>query len=165
MTAPTDTEPSTSLRPLLPAAGLWLATAGILVALDGPVGAAVAVGIAAVVLAGLPRSVLALVGVVLLASVPIAVLVNGLPADDEVSPQFVVGSLWPHHLTLAGLVLLGSYVVLDVAAQRRAEVAAGRGPTPDGDDLPGPVPRPVAWALLAIVAIGAVAASLAVLAA
>ncbi|MCB1038466.1 MAG: hypothetical protein KDA94_02865 [Acidimicrobiales bacterium] len=152
--------------PSLRAGGAWLVFAAVAVALDGAVGGAVAVAVAAILLAGLPRTVLGGAGVAALAAVPVAVLANGLPADDEVSPEFVVGSLWPHHLMFVGLVLVGTWAVLDTAARRHADREAGREPAvPDERSTPGQLPRPVAWAVLAMVVVGAVAASAAVLAA
>ncbi|MEZ5204674.1 MAG: hypothetical protein R2701_09930 [Acidimicrobiales bacterium] len=112
--------------PSLRAGGAWLVFAAVAVALDGAVGGAVAVAVAAILLAGLPRTVLGGAGVAALAAVPVAVLANGLPADDEVSPEFVVGSLWPHHLMFVGLVLVGTWAVLDTAARRHADREAGR---------------------------------------
>jgi hypothetical protein len=140
--------------------GAWLLLAGACVAIDGAVGGAVAVLVAAVVLAGLPRRLLAIVGVVALAAVPVAVVGRGLPADDEVSPAFVVGSLVPHHLMFAGLVLVGTWAVLDLVARRRAGEPAVAVPPP-----PDRLPVAVGLAIVGIVAIGAIAASVAVLAA
>lgn len=140
--------------------GAWLLFAGACVALDGAVGGAVAVLVAAVVLAGLPRRLLAVAGLVALAAVPVAVVGRGLPTDDEVSPAFVVGSLVPHHLMFAGLVLVGTWAVLDLAHRRRAGEPAVAVPP-----IPPRLPLGLGLAIVAIVAVGAIAASVAVLAA
>jgi hypothetical protein len=137
--------------------GAWLVLAGACIALDGAVGGAVAVAIAAVVLADLPRRLLAVAGVVALLAVPVAVIARGLPTDDEVSPAFVVGSLVPHHLMFAGLVLVGTWAVLD----RRAHPRLGAGDAAPG--APPPLPIAIGVALVVVVALGAVAASIAVL--
>ncbi|HRW37077.1 MAG: hypothetical protein KDB04_17925 [Acidimicrobiales bacterium] len=144
-------------RPSLVAVGGWLLLAGAATALDGLVGLAVAVLVAAVLLAGgSPRSLGAL-GVAALASVPIVVLGRGLPSDDEVSPFFVAGSLWPHHLAFGGLVLVGAWAVLDLGHQLR------HAPPDAVPAVPGRPPLRVAVVLVAIVALGALAASVAVL--
>jgi hypothetical protein len=152
--------------------GAWLVLAGVLVALDGAVGGAVAVAIGAVALAELPRRILAIGGTVALAAVPVAVLARGLPSEEEVSPAFVVGSLVPHHLTFAGLVLVGTWAVLDVRAHGvRRPLAAGPDPatvSPSAGHEAGAgastgLPLGMGLAIVGLVAVGAIAACAAVL--
>jgi putative Ca2+/H+ antiporter (TMEM165/GDT1 family) len=141
------------------AIGAWLVLAGVCTALDGAVGAAVAVLVGAVLLAQLPSRVLAWSGVAALLAVPIVLLVRGLPDRDEVSPAFVVGSLVPHHLAFAGVVLVSVAALLDLLARDRD--GAARDPVVDVPDRP---PLVVAVLLCALVAAGALLATLAVLA-
>lgn len=143
-------------RALAPVGG-WLLFAGACTALAGVAGLAAAVVVAAVLLARLPHRVLGALGVVALAAVPLVVVGRGLPSEAEVSPFFVSGSLWPHHLAFGGLVLVGAWAVLDV----RRRLAGGT-----LDPVPAPPPRPplaIGVAIVALVALGAVAATLAVL--
>lgn len=143
--------------------GTWLVLLGVAVALDGAWGAVVCVVAAAILLARLPRQILGGIGVLCLLGVPIAVVANGIPSDEDVSPLFVVGSLWPHHLMFAGLSLVGVDAVLDVLARRRArpervaseeelEVVHGVGDAPEPLAGVGDLAR---WAMLGATAIGA----------
>lgn len=144
-------------RGALAPVGAWLLLAGACTALAGLAGLATAVVVAAVLLARLPHRVLGALGVAALAAVPVVVLGRGLPSEGEVSPFFVAGSLWPHHLAFAGLVLVGAWAVLDL----RVRLAAS-----PPDAVPAPPPRPplvVGVVLVAVVAVGATVATLAVL--
>lgn len=118
---PPEPDPPPRPRPLS-WRGLLLvaALAAVGTVLDGPTGIVVGVIVVAVLLAGVTRRAIGAAGVLALVATPIAVVVNGIPAPDEVSPVFVVGSLWPHHLTFAGLSLVGTWVVLDVVDHLRA---------------------------------------------
>lgn len=126
--------------------------------LDGGPGLTVGIVVVAVILAGLPRALLGLLGVVALAGVPIAVLWRGLPSGDEISPAFVTGSLVPHHLTFAGLVLVGAWVVLDLAPSLKATDVVPVDPREDGLV---PLPRWSARARIALFAVVAVVSAVA----
>lgn len=142
--------------------GSWTVLLGAAVLLDGVVGGLVVVVVGAVALARLPWRILGGLGVVALVAVPLVVLGLGLPATDEVSPTFVSRSLAPHHLAFAGLVWVGAWAVLDLLPHIAAAAAA---PHPD-DPRPAPTSRRrrlVGAVLVAVVAVGAVAASVAVL--
>lgn len=139
------------------AIGAWLVFAGACTALDGLVGLGVAVVVAAVLLAGLPRRILGALGCGALALVPVVVLARGLPDRDEVSPFFVAGSLWPHHLAFAGVVWAGCWAVLDL----RERLAAA--PPEPVAPAPGRPPLPVAVAIVVLVALVAGGATIAVL--
>ncbi|MEZ5183472.1 MAG: hypothetical protein R2702_16595 [Acidimicrobiales bacterium] len=151
--------PGRERRPLPSGAavGGWLLLAGGATALDGLVGLGVAVLVGAVLLAGGPPRALGALGTAALAAVPVVHLGRGLPSDDEVSPFFVAGSLWPHHLAFAGLVLVGSWAVLDLGHQLRSS------PPDPVPAVPSRPPVRAAAALVLAVAVGAVAASVAVL--
>lgn len=142
------------------AVGGWLVLLGAAVALDGVVGGLAAVVIAALVLARLPLRVLGALGVAALVATPIAVLAQGLPATDEVSPSFVTRSLLPHHLVFAGLVWVGTWAVLDLLPHLVAPSEV-----PDADDGPptSRARRLAGTALTAAVAVAALAACVAVL--
>lgn len=148
---------------------VWLALALVAVALDGATGGAVAVLVGAVVLARAPRQILGGIGVLCLLGVPIAVVARGVPSPEDVSPFFVVRSLLPHHLMFAGLALVGSNVVLDLASRLRGAsrhaVPDGVRPHRDGDDPPQPVgawPGRVRVGVFAIVVLAGLAAAVAV---
>ena len=158
MTAPDPSvgAPGSSVaRPV--AVGAWLVFAGACTALAGPAGLGVAVVVAAVLLAGLPRRAIGVLGVVALALVPVAVLVRGLPSRDEVSPFFVAGSLWPHHLAFAGVVWCATWAVLDLRVRL---AATAPDPTPRA---PGRPPAALGIAIVAVVAVVALGATIAVL--
>ncbi len=138
------------------AVGAWLVLAGACTALDGIVGLGVAVVVAAVLLARLPRRWLGVLGVAALALVPVVVLARGLPDRDEVSPFFVAGSLWPHHLAFAGIAWTMTWAVLDLRARLVAT------PPDPVVATPGRPPLPVAIALVVLVGALAVAAVVAV---
>ena len=75
-------------------------------------------------------------------------------------PAFVSRSLVPHHLAYTGLALVSVWAVIDLSAalrSRRFTVAAQE--APDDERV-----RPAAVALVGLVAVGALAASWAVLA-
>lgn len=148
-------------RPSGRAIAAWCALLALGVLLGGAMGIAVAVVVAAIVLAGRPRSELGLLGVASLACVPLFVLLAGLPSRDGVSPAFVTETPWSHRLAFAGLLLVGTWAVLDVAAARRRDPATSR-PTAEAPDPQ--LPTAVAVAIVVAVAVGAVAASAAVLA-
>jgi hypothetical protein len=86
-----------------------------------------------------PRDLLVL-AVLLLATVPLSVLANGLPPATAIGPGFVQGNLVAHELGRAALALL----VIGVLREVRDE-AAGKG-EPDGDGRaaapPGALPAP-----------------------
>jgi hypothetical protein len=139
--------------------GSWCALLGVAVFLGGWMGGVGAVVVAVVVLADLPKRVIGVVGVASLVCVPLFVLLAGLPARSEVSPAFVNASLWPHRLAFVGLLLVGTWAILDLLPHLRREAE---------EAPPAPVPAPVpptflAVVLVLLVAAGAVAASLAVL--
>ena len=147
----------------------WCVLTGLAIALDGVTGAVVAVVVGAVVLARLPRQILGGLGVLALLGVPIAVVRHGVPNPSDVSPLFVVGSLWPHHLMFAGLALVGCEVALDLADHMRATAArgarVGERPHGDGVDPPDPVGRlPLIgrYVLMGVVAVAGLAAAVAV---
>lgn len=157
-------EPSTSpgaspVRPSLRSAGLWLLLVGGAIALDGLVGGLALVFVAAVLLAGLAPRVLGAVGVALLALAPVAFLIEGIPTSRTISPQIVLRSLLPHHLTFAGLVLVSAYAIVDLLPHLRSWAAAERTPQDDGPPL-GAVAGVV---VVAAVGLGALLACRAVL--
>ena len=149
---------ATRSRPSTRAIGAWLLLAGACTALDGAVGAGIAVLVAAVLLAQLPRRILAWFGVAALLAVPAFLLVRGLPAREEVSPAFVVGSLVPHHLAFAGVVLVSVAALLDLVDRERD--GAARDPVVE---VPARPPLAVAVVVCALTAVGALLATLAVL--
>lgn len=130
---------------------LWAALVAGAVFLDGLVGAAVVLVVAAVLVAGAPRQVLGGLGVVALFGALVAQLALGVPSPSEVSPDLVSRSLLPHHLTFVGLVLVGAWAVLDLVPHRAPAQEAPSAPTA------APVPRAAGWALVAVVAVGALA--------
>jgi hypothetical protein len=155
-------------RPSRRAIAAWFGLLALGVLLGGAMGVAVAVVVAALVLARRPRSEIGLLGVATLACVPLFVLLAGLPSRAGVSPAFVTATPWSHRLAFAGLLLAGTWAVLDVLAGRRTDPAAGPGErAADGpaDDAAPQVPAPVAVAIVVAVAVGALVASMAVLAA
>lgn len=160
-----------TVRPSARAVAAWCGLLALGVLLGGAMGVAVAVVVAALVLARRPRSDIGLLGVVALACVPLFVLLAGLPARADISPAFVTATPWSHRLAFAGLLLVGTWTVLDVVAGRRGGPAASPPASPPaaggpGAGEPGPqLPPAVAVAIVVVVAAGAVAASVAVLAA
>jgi hypothetical protein len=148
-----------------------LALAVVATALDGAPGALAAVIVAATVLAGVrPRSV-GLVGLLALAATPVVVLLDGVPSRNEVSPAFVSRSMWPHHLTFVGFVLLGAAVVMELGPALRAHLhddVVPPGVPADAPDAPvagplGRAPASLRVALVVVVALGALAACIGVL--
>lgn len=146
-------------RPSWRAVAIWLVVTGVAVAIDGLVGGLALVFIAAVLLAGLPTRIIGGVGVALLAAVPVAIVLAGVPSDSDVSPAFVTRSLVPHHLTFAGLILVCAFALLDLAPHLRAWAQAEHPPQDDGP----PFGTVIGGVLVGIVAVGAVAACWAVL--
>jgi hypothetical protein len=148
-------------RPSPWAIGGWLLLVGLAVALDGPVGGFTMVAIAAVLLAGLPKRLIGGLGVVLLVLTPVAIILDGIPADDEISPEIVTRSLLPHHLAFAGLVLVSAFALIDLAPHLRAWATAERPPQDDGP----PLGTAVGAVVVGVVAVGALLACRAVLSA
>jgi hypothetical protein len=154
-----------TVRPSGRAVAAWCGLLALGVLLGGAMGVAVAVVVAALVLARRPRSDIGLLGVVALACVPLFVLLAGLPARADISPAFVTATPWSHRLAFAGLLLVGTWTVLDVVAGRRGDPAAPPPAAPPAAGEAGPqLPPAVAVAIVVVVAVGAVAASVAVLA-
>ncbi len=149
----------TSLRRSLRAIGGWILLVGIAVALDGLVGGLTLVVIATVLLAGLPQRLIGGLGVALLVLAPVAVVLQGVPTAGEISPAFVTRSLVPHHLAFAGLVLVSAFALIDLAPHLRDWAAAERAPQDDGP----PVGTLIGAVVVAVVAVGAIVASWAVL--
>jgi hypothetical protein len=141
------------------AVAAWLVVAGAAIAIDGLVGGLAMVFVAAVLLAGISTRVIGAVGVALLAAAPVAILVEGVPSQSSVSPAFVSRSLVPHHLTFAGLILVGAFALIDLAPHLRAW-AEGEHPAQDDGPPLGTVGGVVA---VVVVAVGALAACWAVL--
>ena len=137
-----------------------LAAAGTV--LDGPTGIVVGVIVVAVLFAGVTRRAIGAAGVLALVATPIAVIVNGVPAPDEVSPVFVVGSLWPHHLTFAGLSLVGTWVVLDVVDHLRATPPAPPTETETAREPIERLGRTARFVAVTVVALAALVALIAV---
>ena len=146
-------------RPSLRAIGGWILLVGIAVALDGLVGGLTMVVIAAILLAGLPKRLIGGLGVALLILTPIAIVIEGVPNADEISPEIVTRSLLPHHLAFSGLVLVCAFALIDLAPHLRGWAAAERPPQDDGP----PFGTAVGVALVAVVALGALVACRAVL--
>lgn len=155
-----ELEPRRAL-PSLWSLGAWLVLLGVTVALDGLVGGLVAVVVGAVLLARLSPRILGALGTLALLGVPVAVLVQGVPTPEEVSPLFVTRSLVPHHLTFAGLVWAGAWAVLDLLPH--LVTAAETADPLDGAPPSAPVDRVLAAVVVLAVAIGAVLACAAVL--
>jgi hypothetical protein len=131
----------------------------VAVALDGIVGGLTLVVVAAILLAGLPTRVIGALGVLCLALVPVAIIIDGIPSDREISPALITRSLLPHHLAFAGVVLVRAFALIDLAPHLRAWAASEAPPQDDGPPL-GAV---VGTAVVAVVAVGAVLACRAVL--
>ena len=89
-----------------------------------------------------------------------AFILEGIPATSDISPAIVTRSLLPHHLTFAGLILVSAFALLDLAPHLRGWAAAERPEQDDGPPL-GTVGGIIA---VAVVAVGALAACVAVLA-
>jgi len=103
----------------------WLLYAGFLGMLDGLPGMVAALVVGVVYLAGFPRKAIGWLGVGCLASVPVVIVIQGIPTQASVSPKFVSRSLWPHHLTFIGLALVCTAAVIDLVPTLRALRRAG----------------------------------------
>ncbi len=167
--APDEVAPVTNEVPDRPRPGrrsvlLWVACAAVAVALDGVVGGLVAVVVAAVLLAGLPPRSLGGLGVVALAAVPFAVILQGVPTTQTVSPGFVSATMWPHHLAFAGVVWAGAGAVLDLWPHLASlrESAAAADPVAAREPVAS-WPVPLRVAVVVGVAIAAAVASVAVM--
>jgi hypothetical protein len=160
------TEPG-SMGPRVGGLGALVAFTALALFLDGLAGASAGVIVAAVLLARLPLRTIGGIGVACLVAAPIVVAAQGVPTPADLTPAFVARSLWPHHLTFVGLALVGAWVVADVvgAAWRGGDEAAVAAEATEE----GPEPAVVGAALwlrvgmVAVVALGAAAASVAVL--
>jgi hypothetical protein len=152
----------------------WAALAVVATALDGAAGAVAAVLVAAALLAGARPRAIGIAGVLALVATPLLVVLDGVPSTAEVSPGFVSRSLWPHHLTFVGFVLIGASVVVELGPALRAHLADAPGAeggddhAPPAPDAPGSGPLgrtspAVRIALVAATAAGALAACVAVL--
>lgn len=148
--------------------GRWLLLLGTCVVLGGLPGAAVAVVVAAVRLARLPDRLLGALGVLALLIVPAVVVAGGLPGPSTVAPTFVSDSLVPHQLTFAGLALVSIWAIVDLAGHLRRERGSDLAPDVDavaaeGGARTGPLlGRWLGPALVVVIAVGALAASVAV---
>ena len=146
-------------RPSLRMVGLWLVLLGVAIALDGLVGGLVLVFVAAVLLAGIKPRILGAVGVALLVAAPISIVIAGVPTSEEVSPEFVVRSLVPHHLTFAGLVLVSAFALIDLGPHLKAWASLPRAAQDDGPPL-GSLLGVLVTALVLVAAVLACAAVL-----
>lgn len=146
----------------LKAVGLWLLLVGLAVALDGLVGGFAIVVVAAVLLARISPRVLGLLGGVALLAVPMAIAIEGIPTDGDVSPLFVYRSLIPHHLTFVGLVWVSAFALLDLAPHLK-DWASSAVPTDEHLDDPPPLGVIPGIAVVVVVAVAAVFACMAVL--
>jgi hypothetical protein len=124
--------------------GPWparLALVAVLGLLGGRVGLLVGLALAVydAVRSPSPRELL-LGSVVLLAAVPLAVLVRGLPTRATLGPDVAAGNPAAHVLAGTGLALLVVGVLRDVRARRPAEperaLVLRRPDRPDGDRAP-----------------------------
>ena len=95
-----------------------LVFAAALFAFDGPVGATVALAIGIALAFGQPPRRLILAGAAFLASVPVVVIIRGLPSPATVSPLFVLDNNVANHLTFAGLAMMVTGLVIDGARRR-----------------------------------------------
>jgi hypothetical protein len=162
MTAPevaTEVADGRRPRPSGWAIGAWVLLTGVAVALDGLVGGLTLVLVAAVLLAGLPVRLIGALGVLCLVLVPVAVIVDGIPSAQEVSPELITRSLLPHHLAFAGVVLVCAFAVIDLLPHLRDWAVAE---TPPQDDGP-PLGAAVGAIVVAAIAVGALVACRAVL--
>lgn len=113
---------------MTPRRWLWGAAPLVGFVLDGVVGLAVGLLIAVYVLAGAAPRTLTLMGALVLVTVPVAVLVIGLPPEDLISPKLVERQLIASHLTFTGV----AFVVVGVIGDVRARRPAQPGVSPDG---------------------------------
>jgi hypothetical protein len=103
-----------------------------LFAFDGPVGAIVALAIGVALAFGQPPRRLILAGAAFLASVPVAVLIRGMPSPATVSPLFVLDNNVANHLAFAGLAMIVTGLVID-GARRRSSTQTSEPTQPLGD--------------------------------
>ena len=96
----------------------WLVLAVVLFALDGVVGAAVALAVGLALVLGQPARRLILVGAVFLGSVPVVVIIHGLPSQVAVSARFALDNKLANHLAFAGLTMLVTGLMVDGARRR-----------------------------------------------
>jgi hypothetical protein len=99
----------------------WVIFAGALVAFDGLVGLAVATAVGVALWLGQSPRHLLVAGAVLLALVPIAVLIHGLPSPDAVGPGFVLENKIANHLAFAGLAFFVSGLLVSGVRERERE--------------------------------------------
>jgi hypothetical protein len=109
-----------------------LVFAAVLFAFDGPVGATIALAIGVALAFGQPPRRLILAGAAFLASVPVVVLLRGLPSPAMVSPLFVLDNNVANHLTFAGLALMVTGLVID-GARRRSPTQTSKPTQPLGE--------------------------------
>ena len=132
----------------------WVLLMGVLGALDGWVGLGLGVAIAAVLVAGFPGRALAIAGVGAWLSVPVIVLVHGLPSHATFSPEFATHNLLAAHVAFSGLALLVVAAVVSHPAQHRP-----RGNDVDDRQPLGDVPDAARWVLIGVVAVAAIVVS------
>jgi hypothetical protein len=146
--------------------GLLLVFTGMGLFLDGLAGGVAGVVVGAVLLARLPTRVIGGIGVACLVAAPVAVAVDGVPSAAEIAPAIVGRSLWPHHLTFVGLALVAAWVAIDVVGPLRRQRESGPHRAVGAEEGPEPglaaAPLGVRWVIVAVVALGALAASVAV---
>ncbi len=120
--------PGRPRRPIRGAAGGWLALGAMLTFLGGRAGLVLAVLLVLwdLLYAPAPR-VLLLAALLVVVSVPVTILIRGLPTVATLSPEFAAGSLLPHLLAGTGLALL----VLGILRDVRASLSPPRGARPE----------------------------------
>lgn len=96
----------------------WSLLAAVGWFLDGPVGTTPALIVAIVAAARLDRSVLGIVGVVLVGAAGVVVLLDSSGGAADVNLRFVTRSMAPHHLTFIGLTLVIVRMVLEAGSRR-----------------------------------------------
>jgi hypothetical protein len=133
-------------RPGLETVAGWVGLAGVLTLLGGRAGflLALAVVLCDLLVAPAPRALL-LAALVALLAVPVVVLVQGLPSQATLSPEFAARSQLPHLLAGSGLALAVLGILRDVRASLPPAPPATPPPTreralppPPGGDEPPP---------------------------
>ena len=155
--------PARRSLPSWPGVLAWTAFALTAVLLDGPYGGVVPVIVAAVLLARLPMRVIGGIGVVAIGLVPFSLLLQGVPRPDEISPRFVVDAMAAHHLAFGGLLLVGTWAVLDMWPAMRSTARGAREVPPPAVDEPARPELGIAILIVALVAAIMVMACAAVL--